>query len=218
MFRRFRAAAATSLALAALTAAPSALARPVSYPGGWTVMAMNDDAMSSLLVHYSPSADWSVGWRENWARDEDWVFTGAQINRLVRRWNNPGSQANFYIKGALGGVGSEARPLDDLDLGGMVEIAADWETRRWFLSADAVYWNAGDFGDSTQYRARVGVAPYIAEFGGLHTWLMLQATHRPDADDELVLTPLARFFYGTHLWEVGVTDRGEGLFNWIIRF
>ncbi|HCX12168.1 MAG TPA: hypothetical protein DHU81_17915, partial [Hyphomonas sp.] len=78
--------------------APMAEARPVSYPGGWTVMQMNNGDSSSLHAHYSPTASDSIGFyaERNWA--EDVQFTGLQYNRLLKRWNGPSSQANTYFK------------------------------------------------------------------------------------------------------------------------
>ena len=36
-------------------------ARPVSYPGGVTLMQINDGYFSNLHLHYSPSIKYSVG-------------------------------------------------------------------------------------------------------------------------------------------------------------
>ena len=115
--------------------APLAEARPVSYPGGWTVMQMNNGDGSSVHVHYSPTASDSVGFyaERNWA--EDVQFTGLQYNRLLKRWNGPKSQANTYLKLGVG----EADPFgpDSGELSGFAGFAADWETRRWFTSYEA---------------------------------------------------------------------------------
>lgn len=205
-------------ALAAVAASAPVHARPVSYEGGWTVMQMNSDALSSLHVHYSPSARWSVGWLEAWDREEDWVFTGAQLNRLVWRRNTRQSQANLYLKGALGGAGAASAPLDVESWGGMAEIAADWETRRLFASYAATLWEAGGLGGGASQAARLGLAPYLGDYGDLHTWLMVELRHRPEAEDAVTVTPMLRFFKGVQLVELGATDRGDAVFNWVIRF
>ena len=66
--------------------------------------------------------------------------------------------------------------------------------------------------------ARLGIAPYIGDYGDLHTWLMVELWHIPDNDDQFTLTPLVRFFKDVHLVEVGISTDGDLLFNWIIRF
>lgn len=196
--------------------APMAEARPVSYPGGWTVMQMNNGDSSSLHAHYSPTASDSIGFyaERNWA--EDVQFTGLQYNRLLKRWNGPSSQANTYLKLGVG----QADPFgqESPELSGFAAFAADWETRRWFASYEA---RATDYAgnQSVRHSARAGVAPYIGDFGDLHTWLMLQVDNYPEADEPVTTTPLVRFFKGVQMVELGYTlETEELLANWIIRF
>ncbi len=86
----------------ALMQSPATLARPVSYPGGWTVMQMHNRANTSVHLHYSPSARHSVGVRGFHIRDKN-AFAGAlQVNVLLKRVNNRESQANLYFKGGGG--------------------------------------------------------------------------------------------------------------------
>ena len=95
----------------------SADARPVSYPGGWTVMQRNTGDFSSLHLHYSPTFQDSIGGyaEQNWA--DDYTFVGAQYNRLMRRWNAPGSQANLYLN--LGAGYAESFDGSEQDLAGV---------------------------------------------------------------------------------------------------
>lgn len=205
------------LAMGLALAPPDAQARPVSYPGGWTVMQMNNGDMSSAHIHYSPTFRDSVGLysERNWG--EDWHFTGVQYNRLVKRWNTPDSQANLYLKAAAG----QADPFGDgasVEAAGFVGIGADWETRRWFASYEGRAYDLGFTQDARQ-SARIGVAPYIGDFGDLHTWLMLQVENQPEAETPTTLTPLVRFFYDVQLLEIGFTPETEELMlNWIVRF
>ena len=200
---------------AAFSAAP-ADARPVSYPGGWTLMNKNNGNFSALHLHYSPTAKDSIGLytERNWA--EDWHFTGVQYNRLVKRWNGPESQANLYAKVGAG----QADPFGSAgpELAGFFGISADWETRRWFVSYEGRAYDVGNDKDARQ-AARIGVAPYIGDYGDLHTWLMLQVDHFPESDTPLRTTPLVRFFYDVQLLEIGYTvEDEEFLVNWIVRF
>lgn len=194
----------------------AAEARPISYPGGWTAMQQNNGDFSSLHAHYSPTFQDSIGIyaEDNWS--SDWRFAGVQYNRLVKRWNAKHSQANLYFKAGAGGAESYAE--GDTELAGFVGVAADWETRRWFLSYEARGYDLGFDRDARQ-AARVGVAPYIGDYGDLHTWLMLQVENQADAETPTTVTPLVRFFYGVQLLEVGYTPETERfLANWIVRF
>jgi hypothetical protein len=202
------------LALAGLAAPASA--RPVSYPGGWTVMQDNNGMYSSLHVHYSPTATDSVGLYVEQNQDMDTTFSGVQYTRLLGRWNAPKSQGNLYVH--LGAGGAEPFDGGGLEAAGFAGISADWETRRVFVSYDA---RLRDFGEdeSVSHAARLGLAPYVAEFGALHTWAMVQVENHPDAEQPVAVTPLLRFFKGPLLLEAGYTlEEDEFLLNWVWRF
>lgn len=191
-------------------------ARPVSYPEGWTVMQRNNGDFSSVHVHYSPTFKYSVGiyHEKNW--EDDVNFTGVQVNRLLKRWNAPNSQANLYAKVAIG----QADPFGEADaeLGGFVEVAADWETRRWFTE---YRFKASDnaLDRNVHHSARVGVAPYIGDYGDLHTWMMVQVENHPEREEKIVTTPVLRFFKGVQLFELGYSiEQEEWMANWIVRF
>lgn len=83
------------IAIVLFFATPS-FARPVSYKGGLTFSTTNDGDSDAALFHYSFRNDSSIGWRNEYFRERKWLFSGAQWNVLVKRWNNTGSQANIY--------------------------------------------------------------------------------------------------------------------------
>jgi len=209
-----------TIILIALTVMPDvAQARPVSYPGGWTIMQTNDTNSNNLHVHYSPTAKYSVGYKGEYHRDEQWQFHGMQLNYLAKRINKPKSQANFYLKSAVGAAYSDYGQLNsETEAAGFAGIAMDWETRRYFTSYENRLTYAGDIEKSFAQKARVGIAPYIGDYGDLHTWLMLEVDHSPKRDDEVVYTPMVRFFKGVYLFEAGVSSNEDILFNAIIRF
>lgn len=198
-------------------------ARPVSYPDAWTVMLRNDVDQNSAHIHYTFDTQHSVGLRVRYDRDDDFVFTGAQLNRLIKRWNKVDSQANLYGRIALGQVSDnlddgELRPKRDSDEGLFLGASADWETRRYFVSAAAEHWDNGRFGEFSSFHSRVGIAPYVANTGALHTWIMVEGHHRPESRDKVGASALLRFFKGPSLLEIGVDDQGEPLLNYIHRF
>jgi len=49
-------------------------ARPVSYPGGWTFMTMNDGDKNSAHIHYSPTAKTSLGYKFEYWRDKEFTL------------------------------------------------------------------------------------------------------------------------------------------------
>ena len=199
--------------------ASQSLSRPVSYPGGWTIMQKNDKNAHSLHVHYSPTAKYSIGYRTEYWRKEDWQFHGVQLNYLVKRHNEPTSQANLYLKGGFGmSYADFGLPDGETRPAVFTDIAFDWENRRYFTSYENRAYYAGDVAKFFRQRARVGIAPYLGDYDDVHTWLMLQVDHITGERDKITLTPLVRIFKSEYLGEIGISNKGGFLFNLTIRF
>lgn len=189
-------------------------ARPVSYPEGWTFMTMNDTDSNSSHIHYSPTAKHSIGWRHEYRRDNSAHIDTIQLNNLVKRWNKKNEQANLYLKSGLG----VATNVDGIEPAAFTGLATDWETRRYFVSYENRFLWADDTEKFAKHTGRIGIAPYIGNYGDLHTWLMLEANYAPGDQDNFSVTPLVRFFKGDYLLEIG-NDLDNGIeFNFIKRF
>lgn len=195
-------------------------ARPVSYPGGWTAMLMNDGDKNSAHIHYSPTAKTSVGYRFEYRRDDKFTINAIQMNNLLKRWNKKNSQANLYLKSGLGIADSDHDDFDNDETQAAIftGLAADWEDRRFFTAYENRYLEAGDIGNVFMQSARVGFAPYVGDYGDLHTWLMLEVKHTPEGKNNVSITPLVRLFKNVHLLEAGINNHGEVLFNYTIRY
>lgn len=193
-----------------------ASARPVSYPGGWTFMQMNDHESSSVHVHYSPTAKYSVGYRGELDHTDSSTMHSLQVNNLLKRWNNPLSQGNTYLKSGIG-----VAELDgSWDPAAYTGLALDWETRQLFTSYENRFVWQDTLGRSFEQRARVGFAPVVRPYEEWQPWLMLEVSHHPNSEDgNTAVTPLVRFFKDTWLIEAGYALRQDKLmFNWIKRF
>jgi hypothetical protein len=193
-----------------------AMARPISYPKGWMFMQENDDSSNNVQLQYSPTARYSVGYMGEYWREKQWQFHGITLNNLLYRVNNNDSQANFYLLSGAGVAYSDWNHFHNkTQAAGFSGIEADWEDRRFFvLYANRITY-AGDIAKEFRQKARVGVAPYIGEYGDLHSWLMLQVDHTPSEADNFTVTPLIRLFKGTNLFEAGVSNRGTILVNFM---
>lgn len=197
------------LLAAIFSMAEDAPARPISYPGGWQVMPMSDAMEQGVHINYSPSFKYSVGVVSEYMREDEYSMHTFELNTLPWRLNNENSQANVYLKFGVGVAedDKEVRPAM------WTAFAADWEDRRYFTSYEARFINAVDIEQTAHQSARVGIAPYVAEFGSLHTWLMLQVDHHPSEEDNFEVTPLVRFFKGPTLMEIGYGSNRNLLFN-----
>lgn len=196
-----------------------AMARPVSYVGGWTFIEESNRQSTAALLHYTPSPKWSVGLRSESYRKDDYLLTALQPTYLLKRWFGRNHQANVYLQGGLGvASGNSGNPLGNTTAG-YAGVLADWETRRHFLGYTARYTDAGHFGDNFMQVFRAGWAPYEGDTQDLHTWLMLEIDHRPETHDNVTVTPLLRFFRGPALLELGfnIVDPSP-LINFTYRF
>ena len=195
-------------------------ARPVSYPGGITLMQMNDGYFSNLHLHNSPSIKYSIGLKIENNRVEKWTFLGIQYNNLLKRINKKNSQANFYLKSAIGSTHSDEYPFSNYKVpAGFIGFAADWENRRFFTAYENKSFYSSDFTKYFQQKIRFGITPYIGDYGDLHTWFMVQLQHTPKLQsEEINVTPLLRFFKDVYLVESGVSLDGEIILNAVVRF
>lgn len=192
-------------------------ARPISYPGGWTLMTQNDWEINRVHVHYSPSKNYSIGVASEYYRQDEIKTHNLQWNHLLLRRNTSKSQANIYLKTQGGVALKDSKYEPNIRM----HVAGDWETRRYFTSyhVGGLYQGSFDKG-SLHQGGRLGIAPYLGEYGELHTWLMIQAEHHPqeeDTSDKFRVTPLIRLFKGSFLAEIGVDDERKVLFNFIYR-
>tara|TARA_Y100000389_G_C17405898_1_gene488025 strand:+ start:108 stop:737 length:630 start_codon:yes stop_codon:yes gene_type:complete len=193
----------------------NSFSRPISYSGGTTIMQNNTTIKNSLHTHYSPTYKYSVGYKGEYFRKDQIALNGFQLNNLVKRWNLPDAQGNLYLKSNIGNANKSGKN----ELYGFAGMAGDFETRKYFISYENRYYKSdGDILSNFEQSARIGIAPYVASYGSLHTWFMLQVSHQPEFEgDEVIATPLVRFFKGDHLAEFGVSSNKRILFNFIAR-
>lgn len=210
---------AMAFALVCALGVGSAEARPISYVGGTMLMLENDSSRRAADLSYTFSRDMSAGVLSEYWREDDWWFNGVQGNYLLNRWNMPNAQANMYVVGGAGVAHSNAGAFDNKnEPAGFIGFMADAEDRRFYVSYKNRYTNAGEIADFFDQSARVGVAPYIGDYGDIHTWLMFQVDHRPWSQDQYVATPLVRFFWRDYLAEVGWGDDDQFLFNLTVTY
>ena len=194
-------------ALALLALSPMAMAKPIAFAKGKTVMAeYGAGTMNEFQAFYAP-VYWGsvgVGWTELQSTDGETRRSFAYVrgNLLAHRWNMPGAQANVFVWGGLG----NARGNDfDAELSREVGVQFDYETRRVYGSFKS------DLQESEHTSNRVdtlqlGWAPYEHEYDTLATWIVFQARdYTGGIDDGTEKALLLRLFKGGTWVEVGAT-------------
>jgi hypothetical protein len=198
------------LVAAAVTA--TAMAKPIAFAEGTTVMAeYGAGTMQELQIFYAPRFDYSVGGgRIDFTSDEDGQtehVTYARLNWLAHRWNLDTAQANVFVWGGIGSATGNSFTGSTFteSTGGQ----ADYETRRVYASLKT------DLQRSSEFSVRVdtlqlGVAPYKHDYGGLATWFVFQARHYTDnLHSGIETAALLRLFKGGAWIEAGVTNAGK---------
>ena len=102
-------------------------AHPVSYQDGFGIMSYNSQNMNELLLTYSFSPRFAVA--HTYLRDSSKSeFYIPRANFLLKRWNEPDSQANIYLS-AGSGIERFNSKTSSAQLG---EIVMDWERRKYY--------------------------------------------------------------------------------------
>ena len=182
-------------------------ARPISYSGGSTIMAFSDNMKNSLYYHYSPSYKYSVGIediKDKYFKDK---YSYLRFTYLLNRKNTQTSQRNLYFQS---GVSSEG--YNEFFYG----MHGDWETRRLFVGF-GIKETKKNMQDYSEQFYQVGVAPYLGDYGDLHTWIMLK-TKENSLDNKWSTYPVLKFFKGNSLVEFGYNNKTEWDIHLMYRF
>ncbi len=202
-----------------VTGLDNTIARPVSYEDGWTTMIMTDEFSSSVHIHYSPTVNYSIGYRYEDFEMDSFYMNAFQLNNLLYRRNTSNSQANLYLRSGLGiAYCYQTDCSQSSELSYFTGIASDWETQRVFVSYSNRFLDAPSISHFFNQSARFGLAPYIGDYGDLHTWLMVEIDYTPEENHAWTVTPLVRLFKSTTLLELGINNRDHLLLNCVIRF
>ena len=182
-------------------------ARPISYSGGSTAMLITDNMKDSVYYHYSPTYKYSVGIETVKDLIFDQEYSYLRFTYLMNRKNTRHSQRNLYFQS---GISSKGR--DNVFYG----IHGDWETRRVFtgFGFKEVENTTQDYQD---YFLQAGIAPYIGEYGDLHTWLMLKSK-KNTLTNVWQTYPVLKFFKGDFLIEFGYDSKANWDVHMMYRF
>ena len=191
-------------------------AKPLTYPGGWQTTAEASGDAFMLLNSYTITPTFGLGLQNEYDREADYQMHSLSITHRLWRGNSPDSQGNLFLLSGAGYARADGGTAESP--AAYTGILADWEDRRIYTEYQNRYVHAGDVNREYTQKARIGVAPYIAESGALHTWLILQVDHKPKADDPIKVTPLVRLFQGSTMIEAGINEDAEPLFHFMYQF
>lgn len=204
--------------LACLLCVATAHAHPVTFQDGSALFVKYQPKLSVTEFNYSYTPRNALGVTHTRFKrrvDETEHYLIPKWNVLYKRWNEPNSQANIYFSAGLGGFHEERQSSGIALLGSM---QADWESRRYYtqLNADLIQSEGGN--DLHHFRGRVGVAPFLAAFDEVQTFLIAQVSYLPEREEAFQAGPVLRAFYDRFLFECGVTLDGDLLGTAMVHF
>jgi hypothetical protein len=189
---------------------------PVSFKDGTGLMSYNSQSMNELLLTYSFSPSFAVA--TTYLRDSKSEFYIPRLDFLLKRWNLDDSQGNIYFSG---GAGLEKFNLKSYGVR-LAELVADWESREYYVSLTQLYLNRDNdlnallpLKEYNHTKARVGFAPFLADYNDLNVWLILEA-NKHNRDEQIELVQFVRMFRKNVLWEVGAGFDGSLAFNFMV--
>lgn len=204
------------LTLVFLVSSTSAKAHPTSYKGGFSVMTWNQPFLNDTMLTYTFARNAAVAARHmrmDMPDGEMQVHLG-QFNWLAKRWNEKAYQANIYLFGGVGAQEFEG----NTGFVTMPGIEADIEDRRLYFSGK-FQTLLPRFGPNVyQTQIRTGISAYESEFDEISAWLITSFQWEPQLTRQVVVTPMARFFYKNVLWEVGSSIKGDWMLNFMFHF
>jgi hypothetical protein len=195
----------------------SAQAHPVFFADGYglTINSAHEsvDVYSAYtLSHRMALGARYIGYRTVGQTPQDNLVM-AQSSFLLKRWNAPASQANIYLTLSGGNRIFTEGPEDRTLKVGMMELQADWEDRRYYTMAESRVIGTDTQKSIYESKARLGFAPYLAEYKELNTWIILEASERWNDNKAPSVTPFLRLFYNNFLTEIGYSLDGKMKFN-----
>jgi len=168
------------------------LGNPVTFKDGKMLDIQSDTEGVDIQAFYSLSSSMALGIHTVQSAEEAPVLL-AQSNLLLRRWNNPDSQANLY---SFIGIGESKNHFAEY-----LGLETDWESRSFYMAFSTdVLWNPAPF---SRLSGRIGFAPYIGDYDDLHTWIILQASQSREQASLTYVLPIIRLFKDNFLMEFG---------------
>ena len=86
-----------------------------------------------------------------------------------------------------------------------------------FTSIGFNYKDVKNIIDYTDKHLQLGVAPYLGEYGDLHTWLMVK-TKKNSLNNKQITYPVIKFFKGNVLLELGYDNKTDWDIHLMYRF
>lgn len=196
-----------------------AAAHPVAFEGAVAVLGDFSPEVLSQQVLYSYKYWGAIGAHTLRITEgsQPTDFFVIKNNFLLKRWHQPDSQGNLYLGF---GYGQEKKITPQSTHHKSVtefDVQADWESRRLYTMALFQKMYRESEHPLFEYQMqRVGIAPYYGDFEDLSIWLIAERSQVLYQTE--TWSTLLRFYFKNVLWEIGASNQGGGVFNYMVHF
>ena len=180
---------------------------PVTYEGGTAFSMTSQPNNVTSNLNYTLHRNFAIetSYIRKSVFEQQAEYAVLSLNTLVHRWNALNSQANLYGIGGLG-YGGATEERGRVFVGG---LQLDFETPQFYTAIMSRYLHQADL-SSLDGLVRVGVAPYIADYDGLQSWLVFQLSYNGNfSRGDVKPVALLRMFFRSVLWELGSDIYGQ---------
>lgn len=209
MFKRYLAMLGAFAWLATLPV-PSHAAALMGFADSIMLMGEAGVDYSEVMLNYSPRIGHALGVEAMHMRDKDGMRSDiATVNYtgLIKRWNLPRGQANFWFTGGVG----ESYSGEEQGFAYTPSLQFDYETTRLYFLAKARMMRAPGMNfDSASVQG--GFSFYETGFDQTQPWFVVEARSMRNMDPGLQVTPALRLINKDYFLELGLTNPwDEGL-------
>lgn len=161
------------------------------------------------MLNYSPKLGHAIGvevMRMSAKQEQATTIVGINYTGLIKRWNMPQAQANFWFQGSLG----EANGQYD-GFAYTPSLQFDTETTRLYFLAKARLIRANNMNFDTAI-LQTGFSFYETSFDETQPWFVLEAKAMRNTEPAMQITPALRLINKNYFLELGITNpfQGEG--------
>jgi hypothetical protein len=191
---------------------------PMGFKDAAMVMGESSAQTKDWMLNYATSVNNAFGVSyHSWQGDAKTPrmrvdHSGVSYTRLVKRWNNAGSQANLWF-GVDAGNSRDVVNFIGTRFGIMPSLQFDWETTRLYALASASTLRISGGLQYDTYKIQTGFSLFEAEYDEWQPWLVLEVKRMPGLFDKPEVTPFLRFISNSLYLEIGANLEGKPRFG-----
>jgi hypothetical protein len=202
-----------------LLLAMPAFSGPMGFKGSWMGMGDFSPNWQEAFANYALTPRDAVGASTLFMRSDDETksrqLVDATYTRLLKRWNQPDSQANVWFLGGLGSVtGNDFSGMRTMATPG---VQVDYETTRIYASATARLYRAEGLNHDFA-SARLGFSFYEVDYDETQPWFIVEVRRMNGLSDKTEVTPMLRLIHNRYFVEFGVNNSSQGRINFMYIF